>query len=352
MNKIKVFLGAYINQTNAQNLNCRVLAEHIDKNRFEVLTLTIKHGNLGNIRIPGVRLFKCRYPVKITQYLGFLWGIMNSDIAYLPRGNDFELQRFFTRLFRRKSFKTVENVIDRESLSTALSALGKIDRVIENYSFVSRTYSITSFMRKYNLDEHGLLSSPVILPPVIDTIFFDQIYSQKQALSDIVFLSNDMRRKRVDEFISLAEDFSGLKFHIIGRDGGYLETLLKGRELSNVLIHGMLTHEEMLLVLQRAQLHILTSRSEGFPKGIIECAAAGIPSIVYDDYGASEWIENDKSGFVCESLEEMRMVLQRLLEEPSLLKTTSKGAKRMSEIYSADSVTKRYEKEMISLYNE
>ena len=40
MKKIKVFLGAYINYTNAQNLNCRSIAEHLDKERFEVYTLT------------------------------------------------------------------------------------------------------------------------------------------------------------------------------------------------------------------------------------------------------------------------------------------------------------------------
>ena len=34
MGKIKVFLGGYINYTNAQNINCRGVAEHLDKNNF------------------------------------------------------------------------------------------------------------------------------------------------------------------------------------------------------------------------------------------------------------------------------------------------------------------------------
>ena len=33
--KIKVFLGGYVNCTNAQNLNCRALAKYLDKDKFE-----------------------------------------------------------------------------------------------------------------------------------------------------------------------------------------------------------------------------------------------------------------------------------------------------------------------------
>ena len=34
MSRIKVFLGGYINYTNAQNLNCRAVAEYLDKDKF------------------------------------------------------------------------------------------------------------------------------------------------------------------------------------------------------------------------------------------------------------------------------------------------------------------------------
>ena len=45
MGKIKVFLGGYINYTNAQNINCRGVAEHLDKNNFQVYTLTTHLGH-------------------------------------------------------------------------------------------------------------------------------------------------------------------------------------------------------------------------------------------------------------------------------------------------------------------
>jgi len=42
MKKIKIFLGAYINSTNAQNLNCLALAKYLDKDKFDVYTLELK----------------------------------------------------------------------------------------------------------------------------------------------------------------------------------------------------------------------------------------------------------------------------------------------------------------------
>ena len=38
-------------------------------------------------------------------------------------------------------------------------------------------------------------------------------------------------------------------------------------------------------LLKDMQLHIFPSRSEGFPKVILETACAGVPSLVYADYG-------------------------------------------------------------------
>ena len=48
-------------------------------------------------------------------------------------------------------------------------------------------------------------------------------------------------------------------------------------------------------ILKTVDLHILPSRNEGFPKVVLECAAAGIPSLLFSDYGAKEWMEG---GFV------------------------------------------------------
>ena len=44
--KKKVFLGAFLNYINAQNLNCLALAKYLDKEKFEVYALIFPSGNL------------------------------------------------------------------------------------------------------------------------------------------------------------------------------------------------------------------------------------------------------------------------------------------------------------------
>ncbi|MNY44492.1 putative poly(glycerol-phosphate) alpha-glucosyltransferase [compost metagenome] len=70
-------------------------------------------------------------------------------------------------------------------------------------------------------------------------------------------------------------------------------------------------------------LHILPSRSEGFPKVILETAAAGVPSIVYDDYGADEWITTGVNGWVVKSITDIINIMKDLQKEPSKLQVTS-----------------------------
>ena len=350
MKKIKVFLGAYINQTNAQNLNCLSLAKYLDKSKFELYALAINHGNLGRFSIAGVTTFNCKYPVKFTQWLGFFWGIQKSDVAYLPRGNNYRIQRSLVKLFNRKCFKTVENVIDQEALTTALSVLGTVPRAKENYSFTTKTFSITSFMRRYNHEQHGINSEDLILPPVIDTALFRKVSFVRKSIRRIVFLGNDMKRKRVNDFVALSELHPSIEFLIIGKDSGFLENILNSNSYNNLTYLGMLTHSGLLEKLKECDLHILTSKSEGFPKGIIECAAAGVPSLVFNDYGAEEWIQSWENGVVCETLEDMDLAIKKLKESPNLMSHCSKGAIELSEQYAVKKVVGLYEKVIQDLY--
>lgn len=353
MKKIKVFLGAYINQSNAQNLNCNALAENLNKGVFEVFTLKIEHGNLGDISIPGVRTFSCIYPVKITQIFGFIWGFLKADVVYLPRLNSHRLQLICLNIFGRKSFKTVENVIDEESLESALGVLRTPEKALRHYRMTDRVYSITDYLKHYNFEKHGLKTAYQILPPVVDTRLFSQPQSPSECLERLVFISNDMRRKRVQDFLLLAKAFPMLKFEIIGRDAdNFLSDLLRDYKFENISYHGLLNQQDLKTILTKCQVHILPSRSEGFPKGIIECAAAGIPSITYADYGASEWINSFENGVVCETYEEIEGAILSFVSSPELLRRNSNGALELAAKFSVENVVRLYEGVFLELANE
>lgn len=280
--KIKVFLGGYINNSNAQNLVCLTLAKNLDKEKFDVYTLLINHGNFGKCEIAGVKTFNCYYPVKITQFLGYLWGIFNCDVAYLPRGNNFKYQRLLLKLFKRKSFKTTDNIIDKESLSTALAIFPDIKTVYESYNFTDRLFAVTSYMKDYNAKKHSFNYSETVLPSPTDIEPFRFDREDDQEIREVVFMGNDMKRKGVYDYLKLALGNINITFHVIGKDDfKIVSDFLDTYKPENVKYHGLLNYTQISQILKNCQLHILPSRSEGFPMAIIITAASSIPSITY-----------------------------------------------------------------------
>jgi glycosyltransferase involved in cell wall biosynthesis len=80
-------------------------------------------------------------------------------------------------------------------------------------------------------------------------------------------------------------------------------------------------------------LHLFPSRSEGFPKVVLETAAAGVPSIVYADYGAGDWLSDGADGVVVETLADVEEVLKELSVNSQRLRKLSLGARRLAERY-------------------
>lgn len=350
--KIKVFLGAYINQSNAQNLVCLTLAKNLNKEKFEVFTLLINHGNFGKIKLSGVNTFNCYYPVKLTQFLGYLWGIFNCDVAYLPRGNNFRYQKVLLKLFNKKSFKTTDNIIDEESLLTALAIFPNLQTVYDSYTFTDKLFAITDYMKKYNTEKHGFKYATTILPAPTDIDSFRFKRNEVEQVKEVVFMGNDMKRKGVIDFLNLALDYKSITFHVIGKDENKIAPkFMHEHNSENIILHGLLNYSQISEILKTCQLHILPSRSEGFPMAIIITAASSIPSLTYTGYGAEEWIDNYKNGVVCTDFSDMKVAFNSYINNQSLLFENMQNASAMAEKFSPQSVTKLYENVIIDLYN-
>ena len=85
--------------------------------------------------------------------------------------------------------------------------------------------------------------------------------------------------------------------------------------------------------MENIQLHVFPSRAEGFPKVTLETAAAGVLSVVYDDYGANEWITSGKNGFVVKSVNDMITVIQDLLDHPEKLQPLADNARELAKSF-------------------
>lgn len=346
-------MGAYINSTNAQNLNCLALAKHLNKNQFEVFSLHVYSGNLSrdDSYPEGVTIFNCFRPFKLSKYLGYFWGIWRSDIVYLPKGELVKFNRFWIKVLRKRAFSTVEGILDKTIIPTEK----RKRKAMEFYNSFEKLYSITSFMKEYNFRYHGLECEESILYLGTDIETFRQAEQRvTENLQNIVLIGNDLIRKGIYDFFEIAKTLPEVNFHIVGTGIGKINVNreVESAKIENITYHGGLNMHQLSKLLRSMQIHILPSRSEGFPKVTLETAAAGVPSIVYADYGANEWISHEKDGFVVDRLEEMIAIIKDLKANPDKLNRISTNAIALAEQFDWKVLVKDWEEEILKLYKD
>ncbi len=352
MSKIKIFLGAFVNYTNAQNLNCLALAKYLDKSKYNVMTGVGYSGDLPTEAIPGVKYLKMRYPARIWRPLCLIYGILWSDVAYLPTPMHWKLCRFLLRFFKKKAFKTVEGAMIGTNLSKMTDQGLSINEIRDSLNYTGHTYSITHAMKDVNEENIGLKSEDQILYLGTEYQKFHNDIP-RQALMDIAIIGSNLFYKGINDFFYIATMFPNLKFHIIGSGMGKIDfpREISTRNLANVKWHDSESHEQLKETLKGIQLHVFPSRAEGFPKVTLETAAAGVPSVIYDDYGANEWITSGKNGFVVKSIDDMITVIQDLLDHPEKLQLLADNAKELAKSFDWKVRIKDWEKVIDKLHN-
>ena len=349
--KIKVFLGGYVNFTNAQNLNCRALAKYLNKDKFECAAMLFPNGNLTvDADLDGVKLIKRHRPLRISAWWVYLKGIMWCDVAYLPKG---ELWRFcnkILRLFGKKSFTTMEGVCDDIYAQSMRNVYGTDNDVRAGYSYTTKTYSITKYMASENERLMGIVA-PEVLYLGCEVEKFVATPRKHKRLRNVVFIGTDMRRKGVVDIMELAKRFPELIFNLVGGGLGFdAISEIKRLGLMNCKYHGVLRHEQIAKLVENMDLHIFPSRSEGFPKVTLETAAMGVPSVVYSDYGGVEWITTGKNGYVVDTIDEIESVINHLQQHPEELDTLAEEAIKLAKSFDWKVLVKDWEKVIEKLY--
>ena len=215
--KNNVFLGGFITLTNAQKLNCYALAKHLNKKIFNIYSLEIYSGNLENQKgkINGLKIFNCFYPAKISMYLGFLWGIWNCDIAYLPKSELWRWNAFWLNILNKKSFSTMEGIIDEIALKNAIDIMGSERNYLISRRKFNKQFSITNYMKNYNYKKRGIQTENKILYLGVNSEDFN-INTTRKSLQKVLMIGNDLVRKGVYDYLELAKKFPDILFFIAG----------------------------------------------------------------------------------------------------------------------------------------
>lgn len=343
MSKIKVFLGGYINYTNAQNLNCRAIGEHLNKDKFEVYALKVHFGDNEKYSL---KSFNCFKPFSITQHLGFLWGILHCDVAYLPKHVFTPLWILkLSKLLKKPIFTTIEGNVTDLSKPNLIGLFRSQQKMKNHFTYFNAVFGITQQLINSTHQVIKMKKSPLFLG--VDLKNFSP--HNKEKLDSIVFVGGLIKRKRVYELITLAKLYPNIQFKIIGE--GSEQQSLQNKAPLNVSFFGKLNHNEMDAIFSSSDLLFLPSKSEGFPKVILEAASAGISSVVYNTYGASNWINDRENGFIVNDFNEVKSIVNELLNDSILLQNTSEGAVKLAQKFDWRNIILDWEKVIVDLQN-
>lgn len=354
--KIKVFLGGYVNYLNAQNINCRALSEHLDKERFDVTTMLHWFQNAADFSpTTGVRYMRLKRPGRLWKYMLYLKGIMSADVAYLPKGEIDGFCKKAASIFGTKIFTTVEGLIDDVNINLSGMIQPERERFINHFRlYEPHLYAITEFISETVGKLRGYNFSKNVLYLGVNSDKFICYNRKGNSLRNIVFIGSTPSIKNIYNFFDAAKLNRDINFHIVGGNEikeGKIEDYLKTHSLDNITYHGRLDHTRLSALLQDMDLMYFPSRSEGFPKVHLETACAGVPTLCYGDYGANEWITSWENGIVVDTKEEAFDAIKKIKDNPEILHQLSTNAVELGKSFDWKNLIYSWEREIEHIYN-
>lgn len=180
--------------------------------------------------------------------------------------------------------------------------------------------------RLYGLDE----DKAVIIHPAVDTDLFKPVErnDSKETLR-LVTTGSLIWSKGYEYLITalslLSETDVKAELHIIGEGYERSHILFSAQDLGvqeKVFLHGKLTPEQVRDQLQRADIFVFASLSEGLPNAVLEAMSCGLPVVTSDCGGVSEAVTDGVEGFVVPVREPVLMAeaLYTLAQDPVLRK--------------------------------
>lgn len=139
-----------------------------------------------------------------------------------------------------------------------------------------------------------------------------------------------------------------IRFDIIGNGPERLRILFSIQDLNlekYVFLHGKLPPERVRDKLQKADVFLLSSLSEGISNSVIEAMACELPIVTTDCGGMREAVTDGEEGFVVQvrDIKAMARAIMTLWENPSLRKEMGQaGRKRILKDFTLDQQAEKF----------
>ena len=177
---------------------------------------------------------------------------------------------------------------------------------------------------------------------------------RKQILNVNGFKANKNLIALVQAFARLAPEFPDWDLKIIGKTpepdephSAEILQLIEGNGLRDrVLIHGPV--DNVFAHYAEANIHVLSSLSEGCPTVVLEAMTVGLPSVGYEDCpGTNELIEDEANGLLAacdDRVGGLENVLRRLFSSPELRDRLGAKALEDSKDFQVDKIYQKWER--------
>lgn len=327
LKKIKILLGAYVDCINAQNINCREIAKHLDKNKFEVHVL-VHDTPMDEHSVISHQIGNGFISKNVGKFLLMLK--LKADVYYLPRVEKVDM--LFARMFGKK-FCIVSSVE-----ITTVYHNEKYRKFFNNYIF--DYFCISHFLNKMNMQKWGV-SKQVIYLGIPD---FDKNNIVREEIKTIAFVGSVEERKRPLEFAKIAKKFPEIKFLMIG-DGSLLDIIKKYKaenNIENLEFTGRLRNNEVIHQLKKADLLLLLSKEEGLPKVVLEAAIEGAPTIYIDEFYSIDYINSGINGVAVHNLEEVDFEIEDLLINKNKYRELNRNVQHVPSRFTWDMLISKY----------
>jgi len=189
----------------------------------------------------------------------------------------------------------------------------------------------TEAIKKNILENYLPTPKPIyIVPNAVDIELFRPLHNVDTEPLRICFVGRLSGIKNIDILIKASTSIPRTRLVIIGEgdEKQKLEDFVRSKEV-DIQFLGKLPQSQIPTEINRSQLFVLPSSSEGHPKALIEAMACGVAVIGTDVPGIRELIEHGKTGWLCPpTVDGLRNAIQFLFSNPDLRSELGKNARQ------------------------
>ena len=200
------------------------------------------------------------------------------------------ISAIITKIMRRKfiiHFRcTIPNIVKSKINKYVLAKICKISDCVFLLNKQSEEYV-----------KNVCSTKTTVIPNFVDTKEIYDKHNIKETIQRVVYVGGVTEQKGCIDLIRVAKRFPGIEFKLIGNPEK--KCTIEAQGVSNVVLSGVKSHDEIKEELINADLFVFLSRfvGEGFSNALAEAMAVGLPCIVTDWAANKEMIE-DKGGIV------------------------------------------------------